>query len=386
MSTRKSKINELFDWSAYQEAVAAQATNPNDKKTNKDLNQLQKELKAFKSMVSKDLKIGLSFLEDSLAQDGKKGSVPYFLHLDYFAAAGGGSLLILGTHPNLKKAFKEASKTKEKVNISHGTAQLDNNDILQLIPAKNGMKVKPKPVVTAFKQDPIKKSKPGFWSKRKVNNVIIGVPEAATAEQSLTGDSSLVEEKVTYTEKGAGSEIYDAFKSFVNRDYINSNGTRNAEYFATTLQQVDSWVQALEQEFKTKGDRKLKAAYKKMGKTMLAFKKQVQKDSKSDKVQHINEDSALAAFEQVFDREFALYEKETDAYKKSILKAKLERVLLELDQKINGNSSQVEAVALRDKLEGKLKAANSTTIDATVQQQIDALLHDISDLMTQFSA
>ena len=347
---------------------------------------MSKELKTFRAKVSKDLKIGLATLEEDLAKDGGKGSIPYFLHLDYFSADGGGSLLIFGTQPALTKAFKDASKTKEKVNISVGTASLDRNGILRFEPLKNGMKVKPKPLVDALKQDPIKKSKPGFWSKRKVNNVVIGTEEVASATKGkITGDSSLVDEKVTYTEKGTNSEVYDTFKSFVNKDYVNSNGTRNAEYFSTTLQKVDTWVQELQTEFKAKKDPKLKAAYGKMGKMMLAFKKRVQKDSNSDKAQHINEDSALAAFEQVFDREMAQYETETDAYQKSILKGKLERVLLELNQKINGDSSQTAAIALKEQLENRLVNASEGTIDPALQAQIDELLADIADLVAQFN-
>lgn len=306
MSTRKSKITELFDWQTYQKAIESQKANPKDSTTTKTVEKLQKELQTFQSRVSKDLKIGLAALQDALAQDGKKGSIPYFLHLDYFATSGGGSLLILGTHPNIKKAFKAASKTKEKVNISVGQAHLDSNDILQLEPTKNGMKVKAKTVVTALKQDPIKKSKPGFWSKRKVNNVIIGTGESSPTDTTLTGDSSLVEEKVTYTAAGVNSEIYDQFKSFVNRDYINSNGTRNKEYFAATLQQIEKWTTAIRAEYKSKADASLKAAYKQMGKEMLVFKKQVQQDAKDTTSQHISQDSSLATFEQLFDREWAL--------------------------------------------------------------------------------
>jgi hypothetical protein len=382
----KSKITKLFDWNAYQTAVTQQNENPDDKTAAKKLQELSKELKQFRAKVSKDLKLGLTALQEDLAQNGKKGSLPYSLHLDYFAADGGGSLLILGKQTDLKKEFKAAWATKEKVNISLGVVSLDNNDILRFEPAKNGMKVKAKPIVNALKQDPIKKSKPGFWSKRKVNNVIIGAEAVASATKGkITGDSSLVDEKVTYTEKGTNSEVYDIFKSFVNKDYVNSNGTRNAEYFSTTLQKVDTWVQELQTEFKAKKDPKLKAAYGKMGKMMLAFKKRVQKDSNSDKAQHINEDSALAAFEQVFDREMAQYETETDAYQKSILKGKLERVLLELDQKINGDSTQTAAIALKEQLENRLANVSQGNVDPSIQAQIDELLADIADLVAQFN-
>ena len=295
---RKSKIAKLFEWEAYEQAQATLAQNPDDKAAIKKAAEQDKALRAFESSVTKDIKLGLKVLQEAL-QKGEEASIPYFMHLDYFEKGkeGSGTLLILGTQPAIRKAFVAAGKTGEKVNLSYGIAQLDANNILRLLPEKNGMKVKPKPVVDSFKQAPISKSNPGFWSKRKVNNVIIG---AAESTEKLTGNSDLLEEEVTYTEKGTNSEVYDQFKSFVNRDYTHSNGTRNAEYYAQTLKQVDQWLSDLQEEFKAKGDQQLKAAYSKMGKMMLAFKKKVQQEMQEGTTQHLHEDSSLNSIEQVF--------------------------------------------------------------------------------------
>ncbi len=293
-------------------------------------------------------------------------------------------MLILGTQPAIRKAFVAAGKTPEKVNLSFGLAELDANNILRFIPEKNGMKVKPKPLVDALKQAPIAKSNPGFWSKRKVNNVIIGAAEES-ADEALTGDSDLVDEAVTYTEKGQGSEVYDAFKSFVNRDYLNSDGTRNAEYYAQTLQQVDGWIAQLQEEFKAKGDKQLKAAYQKMGKMMLAFKKKVQQEMNTGQTQNINEESNLSRIAQVFDRTIKAYQASEDPYQQSILKGKLERTLLELEQKINGDESQTEALSLQQRFTAALAdlPMGERPIDPAVQKQIDALVTDIADLLAQ---
>lgn len=308
---------------------------------------------------------------------GEPVQVPYFLYLGYFIKAkeGSGSLLILGTHPNLKKAFKEIGKTGEKVNLSFGIVQLDTNNILRFIPEKNGMKVKPKPLVDSLKKAPISKSNPGFWAKRKINNVIIGALEDSAVD--LTGDSNLVDEKVTYKEESVNSEIYDAFKSFVNRDYVNSNGTRNAEYYAQTLKQVDEWLAALQAEFKTQGDKALKDAYTKMGKIMLAFKKKVQEEMEVGKSQQINEESSLSSIEQVFERTLKEYESSEDLYQKSILKAKLERILLELEQKNNGDETSAEALTLQARIKeafANLKTSESATAVDPAVQEMEQLL------------
>lgn len=321
---------------------------------------------------------------------GEAAQIPYFLHLGYFTKAkeGSGSLLVLGTQPAIKKAFTVAGKTAEKVNLSYGIVQLDANNILRFVPEKNGMKVKPKPLVDGLKKAPISKSNPGFWAKRKVNNVIIAALEENT--DSLTGDSNLVEEKVTYTEDGINSETYDAFKSFVNRDYVNSNGTRNAEYYAQTLKQVDQWLAALQVEFKTKKDSALKDAYTKMGKIMLAFKKKVQQEMELGKSQHINEESNLSSIEQVFERTLKEYETSEDPYQQSILKGKLERILLELTQKINGEETPTEALTLQSRLQeafANLKTSNSdTAVDPVVQQQLTQLVQEMEQLLQQYES
>ncbi len=382
---RKSKIAKLFDWASYQTAQTALTQSPDDKSALKKASEQDKALHAFQSSVTKDIKLGLKYLQEAVKK-GEVAEVPYFLQLDYFTQAveGTGSLLILGTQPAIRKAFVAAGKTPEKVNLSFGLAELDANNILRFIPEKNGMKVKPKPLVDALKQAPIAKSNPGFWSKRKVNNVIIGAAEES-ADEALTGDSDLVDEAVTYTEKGKGSEVYDAFKSFVNRDYLNSDGTRNAEYYAQTLQQVDGWIAQLQEEFKAKGDKQLKAAYQKMGKMMLAFKKKVQQEMNTGQTQNINEESNLSRIAQVFDRTIKAYQASEDPYQQSILKGKLERTLLELEQKINGDESQTEALSLQQRFKAALAdlPMGELPIDPAVQEQIDALVTDIAELLAQ---
>jgi hypothetical protein len=222
-----------------------------------------------------------------------------------------------------------------------------------------------------------------------VNNVIIGAEQATEA---LTGDSDLVEEEVTYTERGVNSEVYDAFKSFVNRDYVNSNGTRNAEYYAQTLQQVDQWVAKLQAEFKAKGDRTLQKAYKKMGTMMLAFKKKVQQEMQAGKTQHINEESSLSSIEQVFMRTVEEYKASEDAYQKSVLKGKLERILLELEQQINGDEQATAALALQTRLEGVLAGLRdedtetNEDVDAAVQQEFVQMVQEMQQLAQQYTA
>lgn len=242
------------------------------------------------------------------------------------------------------------------------------------------MKVKPKPLVDSLKKAPIAKSNPGFWSKRKVNNVIIG-----EETEVLTGNSDLVDEKVTYTEGGTNSEVYDAFKSFVNRDYVNSNGTRNAEYYAQILKQVDQWVAKLQAEFKAKGDRKLQKAYKKMGTMMLAFKKKVQAEMQAGQTQNINEESSLSSIEQVFMRTLAEHKASEDAYQQSVLKGKLERVLLELEQKINGDEQATEALALQARLQKELAglSGSDTSTNPEIQQELVQLVQDVQQLLQQ---
>lgn len=386
---RKSKITKLFDWEAYSAAQTALEQKPDDKSAVKKAGEQEKALRTFEANVTKDTKLGLKVLQE-VPNTGEPVQVPYFLYLGYFTKAkeGSGSLLILGTHPNLKKAFKEIGKTGEKVNLSFGIVQLDTNNILRFIPEKNGMKVKPKPLVDSLKKAPISKSNPGFWAKRKINNVIIGALEDSAVD--LTGDSNLVDEKVTYKEEGVNSEIYDAFKSFVNRDYVNSNGTRNAEYYAQTLKQVDEWLAALQAEFKTQGDKALKDAYTKMGKIMLAFKKKVQEEMEVGKSQQINEESSLSSIEQVFERTLKEYESSEDLYQKSILKAKLERILLELEQKINGDETSAEALTLQARLKeafDNLKTSESAiTVDPAVQQQVTQLIQEMKQLLQQYES
>lgn len=386
---RKSKITKLFDWEAYSAAQTALEQKPDDKSAIKKAGEQEKALRTFEANVTKDTKLGLKVLQE-VPSTGEPVQVPYFLYLGYFTKAkeGSGSLLILGTHPNLRKAFKEIGKTGEKVNLSFGIVQLDTNNILRFIPEKNGMKVKPKPLVDSLKKAPISKSNPGFWAKRKINNVIIGTLEDSAVD--LTGDSNLVDEKVTYKEEGVNSEIYDAFKSFVNRDYVNSNGTRNAEYYAQTLKQVDEWLAALQAEFKTQGDKALKDAYTKMGKIMLAFKKKVQEEMEVGKSQQINEESSLSSIEQVFERTLKEYRSSEDLYQKSILKAKLERILLELEQKINGDETSAEALTLQARLKeafANLKRSESaTTVDPTVQQQVTQLIQEMKELLQQYES
>lgn len=384
---RKSKIAKLFDWETYTKAQDALSQKPDDKSIVKKASEQDKALRTFEASITKDIKLGLKVLQEAVKK-GEDIQVPYFLHLDYFAKAkeGNGSLLILGTQPAIRKAFVAAGKTAEKVNLSYGMALLDANNILRFVPEKNGMKVKPKPLVNSLKQAPISKSNPGFWSKRKVNNVIIGALEENTT--NLTGDSALVEGEVTYTKEGINSEVFDAFKSFVNRDYVNSNGTRNAEYYAQTLKQVDQWLRALQAEFKAKGDKKLKAAYSKMGKVLLAFKKKVQKEMDAGNTQHINEGSSLSSIEQVFERTLKEYKTSEDPYQQSILKGKLERILLELEQKINGDESSTEALALQARLKEAFTAltiANPTgTIDPAVQQNVAQLVQEMEQLLQQY--
>ena len=164
----------------------------------------------------------------------------------------------------------------------------------------------------------------------------------------MTGDSDWVEEE------GTNSEVYDAFKSFVNRDYVNSNGTRNAEYYAQILKQVDQWIAKLQAEFKSKGDKTLQKAYQKMGKTMLAFKQKVQQEMQAGKTQHINEESSLSSMEQVFMRTVAEYKASEEPYQQSVLKGKMQRILLELEQKINGDEQATEALALQTRLKAAM--------------------------------
>lgn len=379
---RKSKIAKLFEWEAYEKAQATLEQNPDDKAAIKKAAEQDKALKTFEASVTKDIKLGLKVLQEAVKK-GEEASIPYFMHLDYFEKGkeSSGTLLILGTQPAIRKAFVAAGKTGEKVNLSYGTAQLDANNILRLLPEKNGMKIKPKPVVDSFKQAPISKSNPGFWSKRKVNNVIIGEEEPT---ENLTGNSELVEEEVTYTEKGTNSEVYDQFKSFVNRDYTNSNGTRNAEYYAQTLKQVDQWVAQLKEEFKAKGDKQLKVAYSKMGKVMLAFKKKVQQEMQKGNTQHINEDSHLNSIEQVFERTLKEYQVSEDAYQQSILKGKLERILLELEQKINGEDNPTAAQDLHSRLKAALEGSNPTVqVDPALQQEVTQLVKELEQLLQQ---
>jgi hypothetical protein len=375
---RKSKLAKLFDWPTYLNAQTTLSNSPDDQSSLKKAAAQDKALQAFQAHVTKDIKLGLKTLQEAVKK-GEEASVPYYLHLDYFAQAeaGSGSLLILGTQPAIRKAFVAAGKTPEKVNLSFGTAQLDANNILRFVPEKNGMKVKPKPLVQALKQAPIAKSNPGFWSKRKINNVIIGAEEE---QADLTGNSDLVDEAVTYTEQGVNSEIYDAFKVFVNRDYLNSNGTRNAEYYAQILAQVDDWTQQLQTEYKTKGDQQLKAAYQQMGKTMLAFKKKVQQEMQEDTAQHINEESSLSSFEQVFERTLDEYQASEDAYQRSVLKGKLERIALELEQKANGDKA---ATALLEQFRTAITnlSDSSPTVDAETQAALETLLSDMKTLL-----
>ncbi|MFK7797120.1 MAG: hypothetical protein AB8E82_06675 [Aureispira sp.] len=387
---RKSKIAKLFDWNAYTQAQDVLAQSPDQKQTIKQAAKQEKALRAFESSVTKDIKLGLKMLQEAVKK-GEAAELPYFLHLDYFTKAkeGTGSLLILGTQPAIRKAFVAAGKTPDKVNLSYGTAKLDANNILRFVPETNGMKVKPKPLVDSLKQAPIAKSNPGFWSKRKVNNVIIGAEEAT---ETLTGDSDLVEEQVTYTENGANSEVYDAFKSFVNRDYVNSNGTRNAEYYAQILQQVDQWVAKLQAEFKAKGDKTLQRAYQQMGKTMLAFKQKVQQEMQAGKKQQINEESNLSSIEQVFMRTVEEHKASGDPYQQSILKGKLERILLELEQKINGDEQATAALALQTRLKAALvdlstqETAPNQEVDTEVQQKLVQFAQKIQQLVQQHIA
>ena len=380
---RKSKIAKLFDWNAYDQAQEALAQSPDQKTTIKKAAEQDKALSAFESSITKDIKLGLKMLQEAVKK-GEPAEVPYFLHLDYFTKAkeGTGSLLILGTQPAIRKAFVAAGKTPEKVNLSYGVAKLDANNILRFIPENNGMKVKPKPLVDSLKQAPIAKSNPGFWSKRKVNNVIIG---AVVETEALTGDSSLVNKEVTYTEGGSNSEVYDAFKSFVNRDYVNSNGTRNAEYYAQILKQVDQWIAKLQAEFKAKGDRTLQKAYKKMGAMMLAFKKKVQQEMQAGKTQHINEESSLSSIEQVFMRTLAEHQASEEAYQQSVLKGKLERILLELEQKINGDEQATEALALQARLNEAMAGLGGadTGTNPEIQQELVQLVQEVQQLLQQ---
>ncbi len=386
---RKSKITKLFDWEAYQTAQSDLTQSPEEKKLIKIAAEQDKALHVFQASVAKDLKIGLKILQEAVKK-GEKAVVPYFLHLDYFANAkgSGGSLLILGNHPNIRKAFISAGKTPEKVNLSYGEVELEANNILRFVADKNGMKVKPKPLVEALKQAPISKSNPGFWSKRKVNNVIIGAAVAEELQDTLTGDSELVERSVNYSTKGSGSEVYDAFKSFVNRDYANSNGTRNSEYYAQTLHQVEGWLKDLQDEFKAKSDKKLKAAYQKMGKVMLAFKKKVQQEIQQDQAQYINENSALSSFEQAFHQTLEEYKTSEDAYQQSILRAKLERILLELKQQVGGDQPQGQASQLLQTLQAKFDGIDHSTrsnlTDSATQNQIDALFSELTNLLGQY--
>jgi hypothetical protein len=396
---RKTKIANLFDWKAFETAQKKLVESPKDKTTVKDFAIEEKKLKVFKTSVTKDLKLGLAKLKAPLEKGEPKATVPYYLYLDYFNKdAKGGSLLILGTNPNIKKGFVVAIKTGDKVNISFGTAQLDSNGILQFIPISNGTQVKPKPVVDALKKAPISKSEPGFWAKRKVSNVIISAlkeeqstpestPERVTFTDQFIGDENKVDEKVSYTVKGTGSEVYDQFKSFVNRDYSQSKGTRNAEYYQATLNQVDEWINALQEEFKTKRDPSIKSRYKTMGKNMLAFKKQINKEIKTDTTHFVNEAASLITIQNAFDLALANYGKAKDAYGQSVIEAKLRRILSELEQKINDDTLQKEATVLKIKLEKALSTTlGQTKSNPKVQKEVDDLLVEIEALFDEFSS
>jgi hypothetical protein len=386
---KKSKITKLFDWTAYEKAHTDLDQKPEDTSAAKKVSEEDKKLRTFEAAITKDIKLGLSALQEALKK-GEDAKIPYFLYLGYFKKAkeGSGSLLILGKQPAIKKAFTVIGKTGEKINLSYGVAQLDSNNILRFVPEKNGTKVKPKPLVDSLKKAPISKSNPGFWAKRKVSNVIIGALEEELA--TLTGDSGLVEEAVTYRENGANLEVYDTFKSFVNRDYKSSNGTRNAEYYAQTLTQVDEWVVALQAEFKAKGDKTLKDGYTQMGKIMMAFKVKVQQEMEEGKSQTISEKSSLSTIEQVFERTLKEYNASKDLYQKSILKSKLERIFLELEQKINGDDTSTEALDLKSRLKEALASLNTfdseTTVDPAVQQQVTQLLQEMEQLLQQYES
>ncbi len=393
---RKSKITSLFDWKKFDEKAAALVKDPKDKSAIKAMKESDKELNNLLSAVTKDLKVGLAQLRGEVAKGAKTATMPYFLHLDYFAKSKtGGSLLIFGSSAALKKAFKAAIKTEEKPNISFGTVQLDSNETLQFIPDTNGMKVKAKPVVTALKKAPIVKSAPGFWAKRKVTNVIIG--NLTSADNTIIGDETKIEENVSYSQDGVRSEVFSQFKSFVNRDYAHSNGTRNAEYFAAVLNKTDKWLLNLQKEFTAKGDKKLKKAYLTMGKQVKEFKKRVAEDIKTQGEKGLNQDSSLKSLRNAFNIELEDFKKSNKTFTGSVYEAKLNRILMELNQKINGDASQINAIKLQKILKNKLveaKRADKTKdpleeaqkVTPELRQEIDTILAKMDGILKEIDA
>lgn len=158
------------------------------KKEGEDEKTYLKRVLRYKSGVLKDLKKGVELLKKCQAEEREIGALkvlPYFMYLNYFD--DGDPFLVIGTHTALRKQFIALSKNNAKTNISYGTVHLDGNDILKFVPQKNGMNVKPKPIINACKKDIIKKSDAAFWQKRTVNNTIIAqLPKKPISKEPST--------------------------------------------------------------------------------------------------------------------------------------------------------------------------------------------------------
>lgn len=111
---------------------------------------------------------------------------------------------------------------------------------------------------------------------------------------------------------------------------------------------------------------------------------------KNDKSQQLDEGDNLSNFGLKFKQELTAYRKEKDAYKKSIIKGKLERILMELQQKIEGDTSQTAAIKLLQKLQTAFDQHTSDyvkqVISADVQANITAIVGEIKTLLKNNTA
>lgn len=213
----------------------------------------------FRRKVITDLSNAIKVL---LANVDSETGLPFFLEIDFFNeknAAGkdvlGGSLLILDTSPNVRKAFKENYKNKRdrKANIAFGMLYWDSQNILHLLPEQVGKGVKVSTFLPAVKAEPISKSNLTFWNARRKNNVVFAndfvLPEQTTDHELSEDGMGQISHLTTLLYADLADKKKKAYKEATALK--NSDQPKDAyQVLLRLLNELDEWKHLYDEALK----------------------------------------------------------------------------------------------------------------------------------------
>ena len=214
---------------------------------------------AFRKKVITDLSTAVKVL---LANVDSETGLPFFLEIDFFDeknAAGnvvkGGSLLILGLSPNVRKAFKSNYKNKRdrKTNIAYGMLHLDSQNVLHLLPEQIGRGVKVSTFLPAVKAEPVTKSGMIFWNARRKNNVIFAndfvLPEQTTDDDFSNDGMGQISHLTYLLYNDLATKKEKAYKKATALK--NSNDPKEAyQVLLALLNEYDEWKSLYDEALK----------------------------------------------------------------------------------------------------------------------------------------